>query len=78
MGVSLYLIENPKVFLGNCCRPLIYFKSMPKSTKFIPPPISPLLTGPGPDRGGAGRIGRVTTGSARFTSATPKLNSRFD
>jgi hypothetical protein len=43
MGVSLYLIENPKVFLGNCCRPLIYFKSMPKSTKFIPSPISHLL-----------------------------------
>jgi hypothetical protein len=55
MGVSLYLIENPKVFLGNCCRLLIYFKSMPKSTKFIPPPISPLLPARVPAE--AGRAG---------------------
>jgi hypothetical protein len=40
MGNSLYLIENLKVFLRNSCHPLIYFKSVPKSTKFIRPPPS--------------------------------------
>ena len=32
MGNSLYLIENLKVFLESSHCPLIYFKSMPKST----------------------------------------------
>jgi len=51
MGNSLYFIENLKVFLENSRRPLIYFKSMPKSTKFIHPNPSSLSPAPVPTEG---------------------------
>ena len=61
MGNSLYFIENLRVFLRSSYHLLIYFKSVPKATKFIRPlPFRP-ATGPDANWGRVGTCWRGGT-----------------